>query len=333
MFRIMDWERGMNRIRSMAAALMSAVAVAVAHPAFAGWPERPVTLIVIAGAGGGSDYVMRLLARELEENTGQPFNVVNQAQGGGVVGMTTYVNAEPDGYTLGQMSPFAQYRLLGQADFTSDSFTPIAQFNVDPAAVHVAAQSDLTSLADIVTALKEDPSSLRISCGGTCNASWDIPFVSLMMQEGVDVSRLNLIPAQGSAAGLQELASGGVDVVLCSVPETDALAQAGHVKSVAVLSQQRLEKYPDVPTAAEEIDSSAGGGTWRGLAGPAGLDAGLVAEIEAEIKKAFDSERFQQGMRERGFGASWLGAADFAVFMKQHEEQTTSVLQALGQAE
>jgi len=307
--------------------------LAVATPARAEWPERPVTLIAVAGAGGGSDYTMRLLARELEENTGQPFNVINQGQGGGVIGYTTYSTAAKDGYTLGQLSPFAQFKLLGQADFTSESFTPIAQFNADPAAVHVAANSKIKSLKDIVATLKADPSSLKISCGGTCSASWDIPFVSLMLEEGVDVAKLNLIPAQGSAAGLQELVSGGIDIVLCSIPETDSLTSAGLVKTIGVLSAKRLEKYPDVPTAEEETGKAVTGGTWRGIAGPAGMDPALVARIEAALHKAFDSERFQTGMKDRGFGAVWLGTADFTAFIKQHEDQTKRVMNALGTAE
>lgn len=307
----------------------TALAALSAGPAMAEWPSQPVNLIVVAGAGGGSDFTFRLLARELEK-AGQPISVINQAQGGGLVGYTTYTAAKPDGYTLGQLSPFAQFRILGQADFTAASFTPIALVNVDPAAVHIAANSKLSSLADIVAALKDDPTSLNISCGGTCSASWDIPFVSLMLAEGVDVAKINLIPAQGSAAGLQELASGGMDVVLCSIPETDALADAGLVKTVAVLSGERLERYPEVPTARELTGKDVTGGTWRGVAGPAGMDPALVAEIEAQVRTAYGAPGFQDGMKERGFGVEFLGASDFVTFIKAHEAQTQEVMNALG---
>lgn len=312
-------------LTALATALTASTAMAQAE-----WPTQPVTMIVIAGAGGGSDYTFRLLSRELEANTDQPISVVNQAQGGGVVGMTNYVNAEPDGSTLGQMSPFAQYKLLGQADFTSDSFTPIALVNMDPAAVSIAADSDLGSLSDIVDQLKEDPSSLAISCGGTCNASWDIPFVSLMLDEGVDVQELNLIPAKGSAAGLQELVSGGMDIVLSSLPETDSLRDAGMVENVAVFSDARLDIYPDVPTVEEATGNAVTGGTWRGVAGPAGMDAELVDAIEAEVKAAYESDGFQSGMSDRGFGAVWMNSEELADFMRQHEEQTQRVLGELG---
>lgn len=315
---------------ALSVAAFVATATAWSVPTMAAWPERPVTLIVIAGAGGGSDFTMRLLARELEARTGQPFTVVNQAQGGGVVGMTTYVKARPDGYTLGQLSPFAQYRLLGQADFTAASYSPVAQFNADPAAIHVAKGSRLQGVPDIIAALKKDPGSLKISCGGTCNASWDIPFVSLLLDQGVDVSKVNLIPAPGSAAGLQELAAGGVDVVLCSLPETDALTAAGRVRSVGVMSGKRLDRYPAVPTVGEQVGRTYEGGTWRAIAGPAGMDPALVAAIEDAVKAAYESERFQKGMKERGFGLQWRGSAELAAFLKEHEAMTERVINAVG---
>ncbi|MGH6644081.1 MAG: tripartite tricarboxylate transporter substrate binding protein [Bradyrhizobium sp.] len=328
----MDPKRNVKSSRASAAlatAMLALGALAPAAPAAAEWPEHPVTLIVIAGAGGGSDYTMRLLARELEADLKQPFPVVNQPQASGVVGMTNYTRAAPDGYTLGQIAPFAQYRLAGQASFTPASFTPIAQFNADPAAIHVAPDSALKSVSDVLAKLKQDPASLKISCGGTCNASWDIPFLSLLLDQGVDVSKVRLIPAQGSAAGLQELAAGGVDIVLCSLPETDALASAGKVRSIGVMSEKRLERYPNVATVGEQVGKTYTGGTWRGIAGPPGIDSELAGRMEAAIRRAYDSKAFQDGMKARGFGAEWRGREELAAFMLEHDAMTTRVMQAM----
>lgn len=293
------------------------------------WPERPVQTIVVAGAGGGSDYTFRLLAAELEAALGQPFPIVNLAQASGIVGYTTYTSAPPDGYTLGQLSPIAQFTLLGQADFQPDNFTAIAQFNADPSAIHVSADSEYQDLGALIEAIKADPGSFNISCGGTCNASWDIPFVSMLLGEGVDASKLNLIPAQGSAAALQELASGGIDIVLCSVPETTALKEAGVVKTLAVMSDERVAIDDAIPTVEEAIGTSYVGGTWRGLAGPAGMDPALVAKIEAAVADAVQQERFVSGMQERGFGIAYLGHDDFTAFLADHFTQTETVLNAL----
>lgn len=293
------------------------------------WPQRPVQLTVVAGAGGGSDYTFRLLAAELEAALGQPFPVVNQAQASGIVGYSAYTSAAPDEYTLGQLSPIAQFTLLGQASFQPESFTAIAQFNADPSAIHVSADSEYQELGALIEAIKADPGSFNISCGGTCNASWDIPFVSMLLGEGVDVTKLNLIPAQGSAAALQELASGGIDIVLCSLPEVTAMTDAGAVKTLAVMSEERVATNEDVPTVGEAIGTSYVGGTWRGIAGPAGMDPALVAQIETAVANAVKQERFVSGMQDRGFGIAYLDHADFTAFLAKHFAETETVLNAL----
>jgi len=319
----------MNKLFALALAATTVLGSAVPLAQAQDWPERPVQVVVVAGAGGGSDYTFRLLAAELEASLGQPFPVVNLAQASGIVGYTTYTSAPPDGYTLGQLSPIAQFTLLGQADFQPENFTAIAQFNADPSAIHVSTGSEYQDLGALIDAIKADPSAFNISCGGTCNASWDIPFVSMLLGEGVDVSKLNLIPAQGSAAALQELASGGIDVVLCSIPETTALKEAGVVKTLAVMSNERVAIDDTIPTVEEAIGTAYVGGTWRGLAGPAGMDPALVGKIEAAVADAVQQERFIKGMEDRGFGIAYLGHDDFTAFLQDHFTQTADVLNAL----
>ena len=127
------------------ASLVVAVAMTLSGGlnAMAAWPERPVTIIVPAGAGGGTDATGRLLAVQLKEKFGQNFNVVNQGQGGGIVGITNIVQAKPDGYTIGVLYNYAHFKELGQADYEVASFTPIAQYNFDPAGFNVKADSPL----------------------------------------------------------------------------------------------------------------------------------------------------------------------------------------------
>lgn len=300
-----------------------------ASAAMAEWPERPVQMIVVAGAGGGSDYTMRLLGAGLEAELGKPFTIVNQAQASGIVGYTTYANAAKDGYTLGQLSPIAQFKLLGQANFTPETFTAIAQFNADPSAIHVVKDSPFKDIKELIAAIKADPGKLKIHCGGACNASWDIPFVAMLLDQGVDVTKLNLIPGPGSSAALQELAAGGVDVVLCSIPETTALAQAGVVRTVAVMSEERVAIDPNVPTVKEQLGKSYVGGTWRGIGGPAQMDPALVSRIEAAIQKVVESDTFKKGMEARGFGVAWRNHADFTSFLGEHFEETAKVINAL----
>lgn len=298
--------------------------------ALAEWPERPVTIIVPAGAGGGTDATGRLLAVQLKEIFGQNFNVVNQGQGGGVVGITNIVNAEPDGYTIGVLYNYAHYKELGQADFEVASFTPIAQYNFDPAGFHVKADSPFKNISEALDAIKADPAKYNIACGGGCGGSWPLAIATLMDDWGVDLGKANMIPGKGAAAAIQELAAGGVDVVPSSVPEAGALINAGKVRGLAVFGTERLEAFPDVPTLKEETGKDLLLGAWRGVVAPADFPEDVADKLEAAIKQIYDSEEFKTAMTERGFGLYWRNSEDFKAFMESETESVQRVIKALG---
>ncbi len=320
--------RKMTYLAAIAAA--GSLLIACGTGAQAAWPERPVTIIVPAGAGGGTDATGRLLAAQLKDIFGQNFNVVNQGQGGGVVGITNIVQAEPDGYTIGVLYNYAHYKELGQADFEVESFTPIAQYNFDPAGFHVKADSPFKNISQALDAIKADPAKYNIACGGGCGGSWPLAIATLMYDWGVDLGKVNMIPGKGAAAAIQELAAGGVDVVPSSVPEAGALIQAGKVRGLAVFGAKRLEAFPDIPTLKEETGKDLLLGAWRGVVGPAGLPQDIADKLEAAIQKIYESEAFQTAMTSRGFGLQWRNSADFKAFMVNETKNVKAVIKALG---
>ncbi|MFC6486487.1 Bug family tripartite tricarboxylate transporter substrate binding protein [Nitratireductor sp. GCM10026969] len=298
--------------------------------ALAQWPERPLTLIVPAGAGGGTDATGRLLAQELEERLGQPVNVVNQGQGGGVVGFTTMTDADPDGYTLGIAYNFAHYKPMGQGDFDVADLTPIAQYNFDPAGFHVRQDSEWDSITQALDDIKADPAAYDIACGGGCGGSWPIALATLLQEWEVDLSQVRMISGQGAAAALQEMVAGGFDVVPCSVPEAGPLIEAGQVKGLAVFGSERLQAFPDIPTLEEETGLELELGAWRGLVAPAGLPQEIADQLETAMEDIYNDEDFQQTMVSRGFGLRWRNSEDFKTFLLNEEEQVRELIGTLG---
>lgn len=321
----------MRFIASSTAALLLAPLVAGAAWA-ADFPQRPVTIIVPAAAGGGGDTTTRILARGLEQELGQPVTIVNQGQGGGVVGLTSIVNAKPDGYTIGLLFPYAGYKFTGQADFSRNDFTPIANFNGDSSALVVGATSPFATLGEALEALKADPAAYKIHCSGGCGSVWDLPVAAMMMDYGIDIVSIGWIPGQGGATGLQELAAGGVDFQTVSLPEASALMQAGVVRPLAVLSPSAVPGFEDVPLAGDTVGHPVDGGTWRALGGPAGLDPDIVAIWEEATAKTVESADFRDAMETANFGVKWLGAEELSALMAEHETATGRVMQALGYA-
>ncbi|WEX11024.1 tripartite tricarboxylate transporter substrate binding protein [Chelativorans sp. AA-79] len=319
----------MNVPRIAAATL--ALTVATAAPSLAeGFFTRPLTIVVPAGAGGGGDTTTRMLARELEKGLGQPITIVNQGQGGGVVGLTTIQNATPDGYTVGLLFPYAGYKITGQADFTASDFTPIANFNGDSSSLLVSADSPFSDLKQALEALKADPAAFSIHCSGGCGSVWDVPVAGMMLDYGIDVSKINWIPGQGAASGLTELAAGGVDFQTASLPEASSLMQAGRVRALAVLSPEPVPGFEEVPLAGSTIGKPVDGGTWRAIGGPAGMPAEAVDAWEKAIESAVASPDFRDAMRKANFGVRWMDSEALAQLMAQHERDTARVMSALG---
>jgi len=310
--------------------LIAAALALTAGAAHAEWPERPVSIMVPAGAGGGTDATARMLAERLKERFGQPFNVVNQGQGGGVVGINSIKTAKSDGYTLGVIYNFAHYAPMGQADFAANDFTPIAQYNFDPAGFHVRADSEWQSLPEALDAIKADPATYSVACGGGCGGSWPIAAATLLDTWGIDLKSVRMIPGQGAAAALQDMVAGGFDVVPCSVPEAGALIEAGRVRGLAVFGNKRLAAFPDIPALSEVTELNLSLGAWRGLVGPAGLPQNIASQLEDAMREIVESEEWRAQMTGRGFGIEWRNAEDFGAFMQDQEPVVQRIVEILG---
>jgi len=308
-------------------------ALSFAGTASAAWPERPVTIIVPAGAGGGTDGTARLLAKQLQDELKQPFNVVNNGQGGGIVGHTQIATARPDGYTLGIVYNYFQWKMMGQADINHTMFTPIAMYNVDPAALLVNVNSPFKTGKEALDAIKAEPGKYKIGCGGACGGSWHIPNAEIFIKYGIDPAKPVMVPSGGGALSNQDLASGGLDLAVGSLPEGKPLIEAGKLRALYVISPSRQgAPFQDVPTAKEAIGIDMEGGAFRMVAGPKGLPADIARILETTLEKIWKSQEFQDGMKQRNFGTKWLSSKDTVAFMQQHEKSLSETMKALGLA-
>ncbi|MDW5377707.1 tripartite tricarboxylate transporter substrate binding protein [Halomonas sp. HP20-15] len=301
--------------------------------AYADYPEKPIQLIVPWSAGGGTDAVARQLANGLQEQLGQPINVINRTGGGGIVGHTTMAMAKPDGYTLGlATAEISTYRNMGTSDISYEDLTPIAMINFDSAAFNVSADSEWDTLDKALADIKANPGQYTVSGSGP-GAAYHLAFAGFLDQQGIDPTSVPLVPSEGAAPAFQELAAGGVDIVFSSLPEAESMRQAGRIDTLAVFSDERLAAFPDVATAKELTGQPWAAGTWRGLVGPDGLPGDIVETLAEATHKVWESEEFQSFMDKRGFGTKWRGPEEFADFMATQDEQNGKIIDKLGLAE
>lgn len=303
-----------------------------AESAKAEYPERPITWIVPWGAGGGTDATSRMLAGLMEKELGVPVTVVNRDGGSGVVGHSAIAYAKPDGYTIGTATvEIAMMHHAGLTKLDYTNYTPIGLFNADPAAFHVAADSEFDTLPEFLAAAKAAPGEFKSSGTGQ-GGIWHLAMAGLVTEAGMSANDVPWVPSKGSAAGLQDLVSGGVDIVACSYPEAVSLVSAGKVKSLAVMSAEPLADVPDLPTVVSETGIELKVATWRGVAGPAGMSDEAAAKLSAALETAYNSEAFTSFMAERGFGKAWLDGPGYGEFMAEADAANGAVMTAAGLA-
>ncbi|MGH6944481.1 MAG: Bug family tripartite tricarboxylate transporter substrate binding protein [Geminicoccaceae bacterium] len=308
------------------------IALAALGPgsAEAAYPERPITLIVPWAAGGGTDATGRILASMMEKELKVPVNVVNRTGGSGVVGHSAIATAEPDGYTLGVVTvEITMMHWQGLTELTYRDFTPLALYNADPAGLQVRIDSPWESAGDVLNAAKADPGKYKASGTGQ-GGIWHLAIAGMLQAAGIQPDAVRWVPSQGAAPGLQDLVAGGVDIVPCSVPEAQSLLEAGRIKSLAVMADERIPAFPDVPTLEEATGLDWKVAAWRGIAGPKGLPQEVSDKITPLLHQIYDSKQYQDFMAQRGFGVVWRDAKGFEQWMADSDESLGSVMEAVG---
>ncbi len=294
------------------------------------YPDRPITLVVPWGAGGGTDAVARMVASLMEKDLGQPVNVVNRTGGSGVVGHSAIASAPADGYTIGMIT--VEITMMHHQKLTElnpSSYTPLALVNLDPASFQVRADSPYKSMNDALAAIKANPGKFKASGTGQ-GGIWHLALAGWLGDAKVDPGSVPWVPSNGAAPGLQDLVAGGVEFVPCSLPEARSLIDAGKVRSLAVMSKARSDLFPNVPTLKESTGSDWATGAWRGIAAPKGIPANIATRLEASVKKAYESAEYKSFMAQRGFGMLWANSGDFASFMAKGDTDMKKVMTAVG---
>jgi tripartite-type tricarboxylate transporter receptor subunit TctC len=313
------------------AAAAAALGLVLAAPtALGAYPERPITLVVPWGAGGGTDATARIIGALLEKEFGQPVNVVNRTGGSGVVGHAAIAQAAPDGYTIGMVTvEIGMMHWQGLTELNGASYAPIGLVNADPAGLQVRADAPYKSVGELVAAVKANPGKFKASGTGQ-GGIWHLAIAGMLKDLNVDPASVPWVPSNGAAPGLQDLVAGGVEIVPCSLPEARSLIDAGKVKSLAVMDEKPAALYPNVPTLKAATGSGWTMAAWRGIAAPKGIPAEARDKLVAAIKKIVASKDYTEFMSQRGFGVIYAAPDDYAKFMAKSDADLGATMKAVG---
>ena len=260
-------------------------AAALASPALAQtWPDRPITMVVPAPPGGGTDLVARLYSDLLGQELGQQVLVDNKGGGNGNVGTAFVARARPDGYTLlMQYSAFhaANPALLKDLNWKPDDFVGVAMGAVAPHVIVIAKKIPANDLKSFIAYAQANRGKLNYASVGAGSVP-HLGGVLLNKAAGLDLVH---IPYKGSGPATQDLVAGQVELMIVTPPSVSGHIRNGNVKALALAADKRLPDFPDIPTTAEAGLQGFTLDAWFALFAPAGTPQPIVDRLNAAMRK------------------------------------------------
>jgi tripartite-type tricarboxylate transporter receptor subunit TctC len=248
-----------------------------------GYPNRPVRFIVPLAAGGGLDFVARLVGEYISRGLGQQVFVENRTGAGGTIGIDTAIKAAPDGYSLlltNDNVASAPHVLRLNVDYLKD-LVPIAMLGRQPQALAVHPSFDVKSVAELVAAVKQVPSMGCATSGVGSNQHVLMEWFAKVAQ-----IRLEHVPYRGAGQAINDLLAGHVKVAFLG---PTALLPQYHAKSIRLLAQSgdtRSSSMPDIPTLQEAGFAGIALESWYAAFAPLGTPEPIVKRLNAEMEKS-----------------------------------------------
>lgn len=279
------------------------------------YPNRAVSLIVAAPAGGNTDVGARILCSIAEKELGQPIVVLNKAGAGGQVGWTELARAKPDGYTIGFIiMPGTNTVIIDpnrKAVFKEDAFAFIINHVFDAGAIWVRADSPYKTLKDLLDAAKAKPNTVRAATTGILG---DDHLAILMTEEAAPGSLFRVVHLEGSITQLKEALGGNIDVAFDNVGGVLKPLKAGQIRVLAVTDAERSKFLPDVPCTAELGYPTIVSSSTRGIAAPTGTPQPIIDRLASVFAKAMADPEHNRRMDDQGLAIKPLVGQDFAKF-------------------
>lgn len=317
-----------------AAAILTVVAAASAcwvqgAMAQAGFPNRPVRLVVAFPPGGATDVIGRDLAKGLSELWGQAVVVDNKPGAGGLLAAEAVVRSAPDGYTLFLASDGAIVGVPFMVDkMPYDPLTDLKAVGLVggiPLVLIANPVTKFTTLNDFIAAAKAKPGGIDYASGGI-GASHHLSMEMLQRAAGIKV---NHVVYKGGAQGMQDVMAGHVPIMWTATSTALSQIKNGKLNALAMGSSERSPQLPNVPTLAE-LGYNFEAGNWVGVMGPAGLPAALTEKLQNDIAKVVASPAYRNSLISQGNEARTSTAADFSARIQREYARNKTIFAELG---
>jgi tripartite-type tricarboxylate transporter receptor subunit TctC len=296
-----------------------------------GYPAKPVQIIVPFSAGGDADQSARNLAAHAQALLGQPLVIVNKAGANGAIGSQQVKEAAPDGYTLLLARVGSQVLLPAlqpkAINYRWNDFTFLGMLDLNPVVCAVHPDSPYRSIADVVTAMRNQPGKLSYSNSGPATVQNLAPQL-LMNAAGLKPDSAVSVPYKGGAEVTMAVMSKDVDFTCNNLSSIGGQLAGGKLRALVTTTPTRLEKLPDVPTAREagypQLEAVVG---WSALYGPPKMDPAAVQRWSTVLRQLSQDSKWVAGNATFGGIPNVLSPED----TQKYVENSFSVYQSLVQ--
>jgi putative tricarboxylic transport membrane protein len=294
------------------------------------FPEKPVTLIVQASAGGGSDIFARTFASAMEQNKllSQPIAVENKTGGSGAVAFAYVAGKSGDPYFLLNASgSFITTPLLSveASKVNYKNFTPVANLALDQFVFFVNASSKFKTIQDLVAAAKANPKG--VNAGVTQLGSTD-SICAYLVEQAAGV-KFNNVVFPGAAEVNAAVLGNNVDFGIGNPGEILELAKAGKVRALGVFAETRLTEATDVPTMKEQGINAVFVQN-RGFVAPAGVSADVIKVWENAIQAFMKTDTWKKYIKDNMLTESYMDSVTFGKFLADETARLDTILKGMG---
>ncbi len=312
----------------MRALIALILCAAIAAPAKAEWPDRPVRLVVPFAAGGAADVIARLFADNLSVVFNQQFVVENRAGAGGIVGAQTVARADPDGYTL--MGAGMSSHVLAPATNKNPGYDPIrdfthvAFFGGAPSVILVHPSLGVKSFPELLAHARTRASLEYVSSGtGTVG--------NVLVEYIASKERVKLVhvPYRSGGGAIIDLLAGRVKLGALNWSTAREHVGAGSLIPVAVSSAKRLPMFGSLPTLSELGYPDMITTTWHMLSGPTGVPKEIVGALNREVVRIVDRPDIRRHFEVDAIETAAMTPAELTAFVRGEVEKWTPVVHAM----
>jgi tripartite-type tricarboxylate transporter receptor subunit TctC len=293
------------------------------------WPSKPIKLIVPFPAGGGTDFIGRLAAKQLSDRLGQPVYVDNRGGANGSIGVQAMMQSAPDGYTLGAISdgPTVINPVLYEKNPYQPlrDFLPVAQMIKFPSMLTANPSVPVRNVSELIALAKAKPGALNYSSGGTGNFS-HLGLELFAYQAGI---KLVHVPYRGVGPATTAVLAGDVQLMYNNVATALEHVKAGKLVALAVGEPQRLPALPDVPAIAETLPGFEFA-AWVGIFAPLKTPPEIVARVSRETAAFLKDPEVQKIFREQQIVAAYKDSDEFAKYIRAELDKWGPIIKTLG---